>query len=73
VPGLFKRFAAIPFHGVGHGWSELVEVRGGTPKNIMMFRGRESEGAVFWTGPVNHPDVFMSVSNAMDIQKARSD
>ena len=49
----------------------MVEFFGGTPADVVMFGSGEGKGAVPGPRPVDHADMFVSVGDAVDIEKAR--
>src|SRR5688572_30472260 len=58
---------AVPFYRVGHRRHERIEFVTGTPADVVMLPGGKSHRPIFRASPVDHADVFVGVSNAMDI------
>jgi hypothetical protein len=67
----FDGLAAIPFHGVGHGGLERIEIGGGTPADVVMLGLGKRHRAVFGPCPVNHANVLVGIRDAVNVEKAR--
>jgi hypothetical protein len=67
----FEGFAAIPFYRVGHGGLEAIQLGGRTPADVVMLLAGKLHGTLPGPCPIHHADVFVSVGDAMDVQKTR--
>lgn len=72
-PQLLQRLLTIPFDGAGQRGIKLFETVAIDPPDVVMFLGRERQGASLNPGEINHPDVLVSRGNAVDIEKPGGD
>ena len=69
---LTQRSAAIIFHGVAHGGLQVIQFLRVAPTNGVMLGWRKSGLPRFGAREINHANVFVRFTYAMNVQEARA-
>jgi len=69
---LTQRGAAIIFHSITHGGLKVIQFLPVAPTNGVMLSWRKSGLPRFWAREINHANVFVRFTYAMNVQEARA-